>query len=210
METNLIDLRRAPKPSEGNLAGLSAFLAQLVGEPFRFARVSYGDELTLHFGDTRPARSPKLRHRLLYGAYILGLRSSPWVLKSGAEPVVLTTGVVLDPAGPAFGRPLTKEELEKGQFIEPEGRVVAATPFAVKPVEGFGLQLRTSDGSTLLVLPAIQEPDEPEDEGLPKLADWELSSPRGLLSAGPGLEWSFKPSANASIQASSIQDPPKT
>ena len=35
-------------------------------------RVSYGDELTLHFGDLRPARSPKLKAKP-YGAYILGL-----------------------------------------------------------------------------------------------------------------------------------------
>ncbi len=199
MGANLIDLRQEQKASPDDLPGLYAHLAQLVGEPFRFARVSYGDELTLHFGDLRAARSPKLKHKF-YGAYILGLRASPWVLKPGAEPVVLTAGVVLNPPPPAFGRPLPKEELEAGTFIEPEGRVLVATPFVVKPLEGFGLQLRMSDGSTLQVLPAIPGSDQPEDEGLPKLADWELSSPRGLLSAGPGLGWSFKPSDNASTE----------
>jgi hypothetical protein len=74
---------------------------------------------------------------------------------------------------------------ETGRFIEPDGRVVAATPFVVPPAGGLGLQFRISDGSSLLVLPAIHETEEPEDRGLPKLADWELSSPSGLLSAGP-------------------------
>ena len=67
METHLIDLRQAQEPSHGALSVLAAYLAQLVGEPFRLARVSYGDELTLHFGDLRPGRSPKLKHKL-YGA----------------------------------------------------------------------------------------------------------------------------------------------
>ena len=49
-----------------------------------------------------------------------------------------------------------------------------------------------SDGSSLVVLPTLPESDEAEDEELPQLADWELLTPRGLLSAGPNLEWSFK------------------
>lgn len=202
MGTNLIDLRQVREPSHDDLPGLFAYLSQLVGEPFRFARVSYGDELTLHFGDLRPARSPKLKHQL-YGSHILGLRGSPWILKSGSEPVVIASGAVFNFPPSAFGKPLGKEELEAGKFVEPESRVLAATPFVVKPVDGFGLQLRMSDGSTLLVLPTTPEPDESEDEGLPQLADWELSTPRGLLSAGPNLEWSFAPAKNASAERES-------
>lgn len=197
MEANLVDLRQSQGPTYDDLPGLFAYLSQLVGEPFRFARVSYGDELTLHFGDLKPARSPRLKHQL-YGALILGLRGSSWVLKSGSEPVVITAGLVLNPSSPTFGEPLRREDLEAGTFIEPESRVLAATPFVVKPIKGFGLQLRMSDGSTLLILPTLSEPGEPGDEELPELADWELSTPRGLLSAGPNLEWSFKPSKGAS------------
>ena len=55
MGTHLIDLRQARKRSPDDVAGLYSYLAQLVGEPFQFARVSYGDELTLHFGiSSRP------------------------------------------------------------------------------------------------------------------------------------------------------------
>lgn len=185
-----IDLRQPRERSHDDLPGLAALLSALIGEPFRFSRVSYGDELTLHFGDIRPARSAKLKDKQ-YASYILGLSGSSWILKSGSEPVVVTSGVDLNGVPPALGEPLCKEDLETGGFVEPGSRVLSATPFVVKPVEGFGLELRMSDGSTLLVLPSAQEPDEPEDEGLPQLADWELSTPRGVVSAGPSLEWSF-------------------
>lgn len=201
MASNLIDLCQAEGSSHDDIPGLHACLSQLIGEPFRFARVSYGDELTLHFGDLRPGRSPKLRHKP-YGSYILGLRGSSWVLKSGAEPVVITTGVVFEPAPPSFGQPLRKEELEAGRFVEPESRVLAASPFVVKPVDRFGLQLRMSDGSTLLVLPTAPGPEEEEDKELPELADWELATPRGLLSAGPDLQWSFTPTRESSERGS--------
>jgi hypothetical protein len=192
MDTNLIDLRQVHRPTSNDLRGLEGYLAQLVGEPFRLARVSHGDELTLHFGDLRPARSPKLKAKP-YGAYILSLRASPWVLKPGSEPLIVDGGALIYPLATALGTPLRREELESRTLIEPGSRVLSASPFVVRPADGIGLQLRLSDGSSLSVLPAIPEPDEPEDQGLPELADWELLSPNGLLKAGPGLEWSFEP-----------------
>jgi hypothetical protein len=48
-----------------------------------------------------------------------------------------------------------------------------------------------SDGGTVCVFPAPPEPEEPVDDGLPELADWELSSPQGFLTVGPDLAWSF-------------------
>ena len=195
---NLIDLRQARAAAPDNLPGLQAYLAQLLGEPFRFARVSYGDELTLHFGDLRPARSPRLKGQL-YGAYVVGARGSPWLLKSGAEPLVLAAGVDLGNVPTGLGKPVSKEEVETNPLIQPESRVLSVTPFVVRPVNGFGLQIRASDGGTLLLLPALPEVEEPDDEGLPRLADWELSAPGGLLSAGPGLLWSFKPSSGSPL-----------
>lgn len=195
MTPNLIDLRNVRRQSPDDFTGLQANLTPLVGEPFRLARVSYGDELTLHFGDLRPARSPKLK-RQPYGAFILGLRGSAWILKAGSEPLIVTAGVSVEITPAGLGQPLRKEDLESKRFIEPESRVLAAVPFIVRPAGAFGLQLRLSDGSALLVLPTPQEPVEPGDEALPELADWELLSPRGLLSAGPGLKWSFKQTAD--------------
>jgi hypothetical protein len=192
MAPNLIDLRRPRGPSSNDVAGLENCLAQLVGEPFRLARVSYGDELTLHFGDLRPARSPKLNGQM-YGAYILGVRATPWVLKGGAEPVVINAGVLVSPAPPESAGPLRSEDLEASPPIKPESRVLSATPFMVEPAEAFGLQLRLSDGSSFLVLPAAAGEVDAGDAALPALADWELISPRGLLSAGPSRTWSFEP-----------------
>lgn len=194
MTTNLIDLRDASRCSPDDFAALQAILAQLIGEPYRFARVSYGDELTLHFGDLRAAQSAKL-HKRLYGAFILGLRGSPWILKSGSEPLVLTAGVSWDFVTARFGKSISKEELETKQFIEPESRVLAAVPFVIRPVNGVALQIQLSDGSSLSVLPTLAETEERGEDELPELADWELISPRGLLSVGPGLKWSFQPAA---------------
>lgn len=194
MSLTLIDLRAPHGSAADDGTGLSGCLAQLVGEPFRFARVSYGDELTLHFGELRPARSLKLKD-YFYGAYLLGTRGSSWILKSGGNstPLVLSAGATLDSPPSDLGRALGKEELESGQFIEAESRVLAAIPFFVKALPGFGLQLVMSDGSTLFVIPTAFESEEPGDEALAGLADWELLSPLGLLRAGPGVGWSFEP-----------------
>ena len=194
MTPNLIDLRQARNASADDLPGLQAYLTQLVGEPFRFARVSYGEELTLHFGDLRPARSPKLGKKA-YGTYILGVRGSSWTLKSGTAPLVLFTGVNRDDLPSAFGKPIRKEELEANPLIRPDSRVLSATPFVVRPADAFGLELRISDGGALLILPTASESEGPEGESLPEIADWELLSAGGLLSAGPGLSWTFRPSS---------------
>jgi len=198
--THLIDLTKARDAAPDDLADLQTYLAQLVGEPFRFVRVSYGDELTLHFGDLRPSRSPKLKG-LAYGAYVVGVRGSSWLLKSGLKPVVLAAGLDLGNLPTELDKPLAKEELETIPLVQPEARVLSVKPFVVQPVNGFGLEIRASDGSTVLLLPSMSDAEEPDDEGLPPLADWELSSPTGLLSAGPGLVWSFKPfSRSSSLQ----------
>lgn len=196
MTTNLIDLRQAREAAPDNLPSLQAYLAQLVGEPFRFARVSYGDELTLHFGDLRPARSPKLKARS-YGAYILGVRTSSWILKAGTVPLVLSAGIDPENVPSGFGQPVRNEEIETTEFIQPGSRVLFASAFVVKPANGFGLHLGFSDGSAIHILPAPSDAEGSEDEALPELADWELIAPSGLLSAGPGSIWAFKPRPDA-------------
>lgn len=202
MMATLIDFRLGRAASPGDHAGLQCHLAQLIGEPFQFARISYGDELTLHFGDLRPGKSPKSRGRL-YGEYALGLRASHWLLKSGSEPMLM----VGDPSGVgnATGDTLRKEQLEANPLIHPGSLVVSVRPYPVLPMDTLGLHLQTSDGSRLVVGSSRESVDEPGDAPLPELADWELLSPAGLLSAGPGPNWSFKPAA-----ATSAAGPPRT
>jgi hypothetical protein len=200
MGTHLIDLTEASESSSDNISGLSGYLSVLVGEPFQFARVSYGDELTLHFGDLRPALSRKLEGKQ-YGAYILGVRGSDWVLKSAVwPPTLIMAGAIFDLPATSFGKPLSNEDLEGRNLVEPGSRVIAATPFVVKPLDAFGLQLRMSDGSTLTVRPMPEDADGVDENELPELADWELSTPQGLLSAGPGRKWSFAPSKGLSAE----------
>lgn len=194
MTTTLVDLRQRRQAGDSDVSGLQAYLAQLVGEPFQFARVSYGDELTLHFGDLRPGRSARSAKK--YGAYVVGLRGSPWLLKSGSHPSVVTAGVP-DVAVPAsLGEQLRKDDLERGGFITPGSRVLAAVPIALPVVDSFALEVRLSDGSVLFALPGGPDGADPKsssDPEPPEVADWELLAPRGLLSAWPGLRWTFDP-----------------
>lgn len=190
MSASYLTLPKRREQAPGDLGGLYAVLSELVGEPFRFMRVSYGDELTIHFGDLRAAKSPKL-NKQPYGAFILGTRGSPWLLKS--ESLVVSAGVPVDLAPSQFAEPISKDDLERRAFIEPESRVLAAIPFIVRPWNGYALQMTLSDGTKFLILPSLPQPDEEEIESLPELADWELISPRGQLSVGPELKWSFIP-----------------
>jgi len=106
---------------------------------------------------------------------------------------VLSSGLDLDNFPNEFGKPLSKETLEANPPIQTGTRVLSATPFVVKPVNSFGLEIRVSDGSAILIFPTLPDIEEPEDEGLPELADWELNSPNGLLNAAPGVVWAFTP-----------------
>ncbi len=193
MTSSILELRPDIRHSNDDLPSLRPISLSFAGEPFRFARISYGDELTLHFGDLRPPRSPKLKKP--YGAYILGLRASAWVLKSVTESALVTSGPNPDMA--ALGKLLSKEEFERNPTIQPDSRVIAVTPFMVKPFDAFAVQIRFSEGSAFLAIPAPFGLAEPDDDTLPELADWELLSPLGLLSVGPGLQWSFKPSTDS-------------
>lgn len=191
MTMNLIDLHEMQKEAVSDLAGLQSCLLQLVGEPFQFARVSYGDELTLHFGALKPAKSPKLKKE--YGTYILGVRGSPWLLKSGTKPQMISAEVNLLQNPGRIGTLISKEALEANPLIQLGSHVTGATAFVVKPTDGIGLQISFSDGSTLHILPDIlEEKDSFNHDALPELSYWELLTPTGLLSAGPGLVWSYK------------------
>ncbi|HEX4608814.1 MAG TPA: hypothetical protein VH092_11475, partial [Urbifossiella sp.] len=166
------------------LTALPAFplLFRLVGEPFLFARRSYGDELVLHFGERRadPPRVIKGREwRYEYGTYSLHLRGSAWEAKgaSGARD----SSTIAD--GP--------REIELPTAAG--ARVTAVIPFPVdRPeVTGFGLRVELSDGSAVVVIPTPDGDESataPDGTPLPPLADWELHSPYGNLVVGPGRE----------------------
>lgn len=176
----------SPEVSQ-DAARLCQHLARLVSEPFRFARVSYGDELTLHFGDLKHGSSSKMRSKL-YGSYILGLRGSPWMLKSDSRGFLIDAGIAFGHESsepPSGAEVISKDQLEREPPIEPGSRVVRTFVVPVVQTKSWGLVINFSDGSTLFV-----RPDEADAEE--ELADWELISPAGTLSTGPGLTWSFR------------------
>ena len=75
---------------------------------------------------------------------------------------------------------LSKEELEAGNFIQRDSRVVSATPFIVSPeneVLACPFALPMAARSVQYRHPT--KGDEASDEELPDLADWELISPNG-------------------------------
>jgi len=218
MSLQILQVNESGDDVAGTGASLAVSLSTLVGELFGFLRVTYGDEATFHFGEMRPSSHPK-RNGTLYGDFILGVRGSPWLLKSGTEPVVVCSGPLFTIQNRAIGKSLDKRELEKLPLVKPQSRVVSVTPFEITPIRAFGLDLRLSDGSALIVLPTLPVPDTPEEIALelPQLADWELLTPRGLVSAWPDLKWTFEvetatklPEPVPADQTTPIPDPAST
>jgi hypothetical protein len=194
-------LGNARQSSASDLSGLQEVLAQLIGETFRFFRISYGDEATLHFGNLHPARSPKLKDKL-YGTYILGLRASSWLFKCGSGPTLINAGIDLPSLKRLLGEPISSEDFESKEFVQPDSAVISATALVTKPLEGLALQLCLSDASTLFVMPidpALDEQSPENEEGviLPEISDWQLLSPYGLLEVGPGCNGRFEPTATS-------------
>lgn len=180
---------------------LQTYLQQLVGQPFLHFRFSYGDELSLHFGQPRPYSTPKLKH-LVKGSYILGTRASRWFLRSESPPIIVLGTKDFEPHDPSGLTPLSKAELERSEVIQRGARIVLATPvpftlppsevFPGTPVFGYGLSLYLSDGSSIVIAPEW-EPIPPHSDQ--EIADWELFTPyERYLRVGPGEWWSYLPS----------------
>ena len=196
--TSVVDLRQSSRPDSTGLGGLNIYLSQLIGEPFLFLKVSYGNELTLHFGTPREAKSSKLKDRTR-GSYILSARGSAWRLKSEVASQLVVGGLSDPGIASWLEKPISKENLEEGKYITSGARVVAANAF-VAPSGGFALLLVLSDDTSFILLPTDPElafeglPDDMPDK-IDYVADWELLTPHGYyLRVGPWLKWEYIPS----------------
>lgn len=172
---------------------LRALLQQLVGQPFLFARFSYGDELTLHFGKATSYRNPKLRG-LRSGSYSFGARASEWFLCT--EPAVLV-GTQESMRRPRNVAAVTGDEIERSRLLRPGARVVAIDAIPLRTARGalygFGLSMLFSDGPALVVLP--RPPRRRSTARQDDIADWEIFLPHHrYLAVGPGRRWSYLPS----------------
>jgi hypothetical protein len=189
--TSVIDLRTTRGPVVGDLADLQGYLLQLEGQPFLFAQVTYGDELTLHFGTPQEFHSPKIRRRIR-GAYVLTARASAWRLHSMPQGCLVYAGSL--PHSPALAgrKTIGTQELEQLTLIEPGSRVVAADILGFRLPWGIELGLSFSDGSTFFLTPLPAGTETNGAEGLPPIADWELFTPHGrVLLVGPGFKWEY-------------------
>src|SRR4051794_18951827 len=72
----IVDLKQEVKDSR-DLRLLDLFLKALHGQRCMEARLSYGDELKIHFGEPQPIADQKLAG-IQRGAWVLAVRASPW------------------------------------------------------------------------------------------------------------------------------------
>lgn len=185
-----VDLR-ATRERSADHAELRAYLQQLVGQPFLFISFSYGDELTLHFGQTQSYDSPKLSH-LRRGSYVIAARASSWFLSSQTSPsLVIGTEEPLSFSSQE-AQPLAPQDLEAREVIKAGVRIVAVDAIRLKTSAkasyAFGLSMSLQDGTSAFVLPL---PDSDNDV-VSGVADWEIFTPYDrFLTVGPELRWSY-------------------
>jgi len=162
--------------------------ATIEGLPYLFARSTYSNELTLHFGSERGHTHSKLQGKVR-GSHILSVRGSAWLLQSGVRPVLVGCGVDLISPPPDEVKPFNVTALESGALIGPGATVARATPITVAHVNAIVLRLDLDDGSVFTILPT---PPGKEDTDLPEPADWELLTPSKVLRVGPGPNFSVE------------------
>jgi hypothetical protein len=180
------------------LSKMQIVLAELIGKPLQFARISYGDELTLHFGDLMPARSPKLKG-YEYGTHIVRVRGSWWFLVIAKKLFVGSRYGSKDSRsnGLSIGNKKSIEETIRAH----QGISVKSvyTTFVVKHAPLIGLCITMSDGGVLDINPCYRDADELEKDKRTELSDWDILTPEGLLSVGPGCKWNFEPSGGTAL-----------
>ncbi|MBW4470054.1 MAG: hypothetical protein KME45_06575 [Stenomitos rutilans HA7619-LM2] len=148
---------------------LYAIASRVIGETCWKATLSYGDELTLHFGEQIPYTHPSMagKHK---GSWILGTRGTAWQLNnpSDASATLDTKAAMLD---------IFKRELR-----QLEGNILQSLKIDY-PV--LGLTLNFSQGIHLTITPPVRY----DEFDLPY---WELFTPdHQVLQVGPQSSWSL-------------------
>ena len=122
----------SPGISPELLKHLSETLTTIQGLPYLFARSSYGDELTLHFGTERGYNHPKLSGKVR-GTHVLNVRGSAWLLRSGIKPVMVGSGVYPILTLPGRLKPFNVTALESGALIGQGATIKQVIPFEFDP-----------------------------------------------------------------------------
>ncbi len=192
----LLDPCRANGDLDREVAQVRNFLARnLVGQCYLFGRPSYKLELTLHFGERKPYGSSKLQDKTR-GTHVLSTRDSRWMIVSGTSPR-MQVGWGLAPLGKdgerLTGKPYNTSALESGQLVRAGAKVVSADPSILDEpfATGIGLIIQLDDNTKILVIPNDVDPADVDLND--PLSDWELLTPAGVLSVGPGTQSSVVP-----------------
>lgn len=168
MTTNLI--RHITEASD--IRQLHAVANRVVGETCWKVALSYGDELTLHFGEQIPYLQPSMAGKKK-GAWILGTRGTAWQLDQSSD-----TTVTQDAEADILS--LLKREVRRL-----EGNILQSLNIGY-PV--LSLSLNFNQGSQLTITPSIRD----DEFDLPY---WELFTPNHqVLKVGPKTSWSLIPS----------------
>ena len=192
---DVIDLKDIRDESR-DLPDLQTLLKQLVGQPFRFFRVAYGDELRLHLGGLQGYSNPKMRGQAR-GSYVLGARASSWVVVSAPKSTLLASDRAEVRAPKGMTRRVDVKEIEDGGYVTPGAVVVGVTSDRSPP--GFAVQLAFADGSTAFIGPnpetyedAPDGEDGTEEAADMEISDWEILTPHSrILRVGPGERWCY-------------------
>jgi hypothetical protein len=161
-----------------DLKGLETVLQGLAGQVCWMAKLTYGDELALHFGDRIPCGIPRFPG-LEEGSWIFGTRATPWQLDVPGKSRVTSADDrnVLQPR---------LADLEGAKVVR------AAVPTCVLNEQAHATQsfwpgflIVFDNGATLQLLPGIEELRD-------TLALWELFTPGNMvLEFDPNLAWSY-------------------
>lgn len=157
----------------------------LVGQPFLFARFTYGDELTLHFGESGFHTYPKTKD-IPVGSHCLGVRASNWSVTTPSRGNYYSW----DPPRGVKPRDLA---VTITSAVGPGSLVLLALPLMTvesMPAPNLAwaacaLRLYVGDAE-LTVYPAKSSDPEVGPPEFP-LDDWDLLSPKAFMSVGPGM-----------------------
>jgi hypothetical protein len=191
----VIDLKEIRHESH-DLPDLQTLLKQLIGQPFRFFRVAYGDELRVHLGSLHAYSKPKMNGRTR-GSYVLGARASSWIVFSAPKATLLASDRVEVRAPMGMARRVDIKKIEDDCYLTPGTTVVGV--LSERLPHGFTLQLAFADGSTVFIGPNPDpyecEPDSVEgtqEAAGMEISDWEILTPHSrVLRVGPGDRWCY-------------------
>lgn len=184
----VLDLREEVQKST-DMKLLSLILQGLAGQKCLGARLSYADELQLHFGEQQQARHPKLA-KIIRGSWVLTTRASSWRAWLPRPGFVLTSGMSWErPEGPINQVSSTDlAALVNSKLSGVEVRFVDVGWWQPSSPVPPALLLGFADGSRFELVPDPENMMDRDD----LIADWELFTPyKTVLRVGPGPVWSF-------------------